>query len=129
MEKKIFNDIRRLPEFGRDIKKLRKRFRTLEEDLEVFIKTQLNLSHKLNIDNKGVFQIPGLNIDYPLVYKAKKFACRSLRGRGSDTGIRIVYAYFHKEDIIEFIEIYFKGDKENEDRKRILDYYSKDKND
>lgn len=123
MEKKIFNDIRRLPEFDRDFKKLCKRFRTLEEDLEVFIKTQLNLSHKLNIDNKGVFQIPGLNFDYPKVYKAKKFACRSLKGRGSGSGIRIIYAYYGMEDTIEFIEIYFKGDKENEDKERIKNYY------
>jgi len=38
------------------------------------------------------------------------------------SGIRIIYAYFEKEDAIEFIEIYFKGDKENEDKKRIKKY-------
>jgi len=35
----------------------------------------------------------------------------------------VIYAYFEKQDKIELVEIYFKGDKENEDRLRILKYY------
>jgi len=38
---------------------------------------------------------------------------------------RIVYAFYKREGIVEFIEIYFKGDKENEDRSRINKYLSK----
>jgi len=34
-----------------------------------------------------------------------------------------VRAYFEGEDKIELVEIYFKGDKENEDRSRILRNY------
>jgi hypothetical protein len=64
-------------------------------------------------------------IDYPKLYKARKFACKSLKGRGVASGIRTTYAYYEKEDKIEFIEIYYKGDKENEDRERILKYYKK----
>lgn len=124
MGKKIFNDIKKLPEFDRDFKKLCKRFSTLEEDIETFVESQLKLFHKLHIDNKGVVRISNLNIDYPSIYKAKKFACKSLKGRGSDSGIRIIYAYYEKEDIIEFIEIYFKADKENEDKERIKKYYT-----
>lgn len=122
---KTFNEIRRLTEFENDLKRLSKRFRTLEEDLEVFIENQLKLYHKLHLDNKGVFPIPHLGIDYPKVYKAKKFACKSLKGKGAASGIRIIYAYYDREDIIEFIEVYYKGDKKNEDRKRILKYYKK----
>jgi mRNA-degrading endonuclease RelE of RelBE toxin-antitoxin system len=121
----IFKQINRLPEFEKDLKKLLKRFRTLEEDLKTFIKTELSLYHKLRIDNKGIFQIPGLRFQHPQVFKAKKFACRALRGRGVQSGIRVIYAYFEKEDKIELIEIYFKGDKENEDRERILRNYGK----
>ena len=40
------------------------------------------------------------------------------------SGIRIIYAYYEKEDKIEFIEIYYKGDKENENRERILKHYN-----
>jgi len=122
---KIFNKISRLPEFERDLKKLLKRFRTLEEDLKIFVEKQLNLYHKLNRDNKGIFPIKGLSIEYPKIYKAKKFACRSLKGKGVYSGIRVIYGHFHDEDRIELIEIYYKGDKESEDKDRVLRYYNK----
>lgn len=121
---KIFSDIKYLDEFERDLKKL-KRFRTLQEDLETFIQNQLKLTHKLNIDNKGVVPLSGLGITFPKIYKARKFPCRSLKGKGAASGIRVIYAYFEEEDVIEFVEIYYKGDKENEDRDRILSYYKK----
>jgi len=121
---KIFHEVSRLPEFEKDIKKLLKRFKTLENDLEIFIKNELNLYHKLKIDNKGVFQVPGLKIEIPKIYKANKFACRSLKGKGVQSGIRVIYAHFEEKDKIALIEIYYKGDKENEDRERILEYYA-----
>lgn len=121
--KKIFSEVRKLTEFDKDFKKLRKRFRTLDEDLKVFIEKQLKLFHKLGIDNKGCARMSDLGISYPEIYKARKFACRSLKGKGAASGIRITYAYYSNDDIIEFIEIYYKGDKANEDRQRILQRY------
>ena len=129
MKKKPFNEIRKLNEFERDFKKLLKSFKTLDEDLDSFINVQLNLIHKLskgNIGNTGIVRISNLDIDRPKIYKARKFACKSLKGKGALSGIRIIYAYFEEEDIIEFIEIYYKGQKENEDRDRILKYYKKE---
>lgn len=120
---KIFNDIRRLPEFEKDLKTLSKRFKTLKDDLDTFENVQLKLFHKLGEDNQGVVRISGLSIEYPEIYKARKFACRSLKGKGVNSGIRVIYAYHSEEDIIEFIEIYFKGDKLNEDRDRIKRIY------
>jgi len=122
--KKIFKEVRRHPEFDKDFKKLAKRFKTLNDDIETFINKQLKLTHKLGIDNKGVVHISDLGIEIPKIYKAKKFACKALKGRGGMSGIRIIYAYYESEDVIEFIEIYFKGDKANEDKKRIIKYYS-----
>lgn len=124
--KKIFNEVSSLPEFDKDLKKL-KRFRTLKDDLEIFTERQLQLFHKLGIDNKGIVQISNLGIEYPKIYKARKFACRSLKGKGSASGIRVIYAYFDDKDRVEFIEIYYKGDKVNEDRERIMRYYKKEK--
>ncbi len=121
--KKIFSEARKLTEFDKDFKKLRKRFRTLDEDLEVFIEKQLKLFHKLGIDNKGCVRISDLGISCPEIYKARKFACRSLKGKGAASGIRIIYGYYSNEDAIEFIEMYYKGDKANEDRQRILQRY------
>ncbi len=122
--KKIFNEVRRRPEFDREFKKLAKRFKTLDDDIEIFIKNQLKLTHKLGVDNKGVVHISELGIEIPKIYKAKKFACKALKGRGVKSGIRIIYAYYENEDVIEFIEIYFKGDKANENKERIIKYYS-----
>jgi hypothetical protein len=118
-----FREIARLPEFERDLKGLIKRFRTLEEDMATLLKTQLVLFHKLGVDNKGVFEIPGMPFDEPKMYKVKKFACRALKGRGANSGLRLIYAHFEEADKIELVEIYFKGDKEDEDRGRILRNY------
>jgi len=71
---KIFSEVRRLPEFERDLERLLKKFRTLEEDLQVFIEKQLNLLHKLGQDNQGCVRISDLGITYPHIYKARKFA-------------------------------------------------------
>ena len=125
-KKKLFNEIRRLKEFEKDFRKLLKKFKTLEDDLETFIKTQLKLYHNLKINVPGIVRISDLVIEKPKIYKVRKFACRSLKGKGSYCGIRIIYAYHEEEDIIEFIEIYYKGDKAKEDRDRIVKYYKKD---
>jgi hypothetical protein len=53
------------------------------------------------------------------VIKVKKIACKALKGRGVNSGLRLVYAHFEKEQRITFIELYHKNDKENEDRERI----------
>ena len=117
-----FNETSPLPEFDRDIRRLLKRFKTIEDDLKIFIEKQLILYHKLKVDNKGIFQITGLPVENPKVYKAKKFACKSLKGKGVQSGIRVIYAYEEEKDKIVLIEIYFKGDKENEDKKRIREH-------
>ena len=122
---KTFNKISYIPEFKKDLKKLGKRFRTLDEDLNIFIESQLKIYHKLGIDNRGIFKISDLNIKCPEIYKARKFACRSLKGKGVYSGIRLIYTYFEDEDKVELIEIYCKQDKEKEDRERILRYYEK----
>ncbi len=117
-----FKETSHLPEFKRDTKRLLKRFKTIEDDLEIFIKKQLFLYHKKKVDNRGIFQITGLPVENPEVYKAKKFACKSLKGRGVQSGIRVIYAYDEERDKIVLIEMYFKGDKANEDKQRILEY-------
>jgi len=121
----MFKQIRRLPEFERDLKKLLKKYRTLEEDIKVFENTALKMCHKLNVEYDGILPIANLGIEHPKIYKVKKFACKSLKGKGVQSGIRIIYAYFFDEDIIEYIEIYHKNDKENEDKERIFQHYKR----
>ncbi len=119
----MFKQIRRLPEFDRDLKKLTKKFRTLEDDIKVFEKTALNMLHKLGLEYDGIVPIEGLGIQSPKIYKVTKFACKALKGRGAKSGIRIMYAYFTDDDVVEYIEMYFKADQENEDRDRIKKHY------
>ncbi|MCJ7525661.1 MAG: hypothetical protein MUP71_10650 [Candidatus Aminicenantes bacterium] len=114
-----FKEIVELPEFKKDLKKLLKRFPTLKEDLENFISSQLVPFHKLEMDNNGVFRLTDLGFDHPPVFKAKKFACRSLKGKGVMSGIRVVYAYYSDSNRVDLIEIYFKSIKENADLSRI----------
>ncbi len=120
-----FAKISRRPEFDRDIKHLLKRYRSLEDDLTIFINTQIVLLHKQKIDNRGIVLINNLGIEEPKIFKAVKFACKSIHGRGAASGIRLTYAYFEETDHIEFIQIYFKADDVNEDRERIKDIYGK----
>lgn len=120
----LFKKISHVPEFEKDMKRL-KRFSSLKEDLRMFIKVALNAFHKQNIDSRAIFKMSDLGIRSPKIYKAKKFACKALKGKGAQSGIRVIYAYHEEEDWIEFIEIYYKGDKESEDRERIMKYYSK----
>lgn len=54
------------------------------------------------------------------VIKIKKIACKSLRGRGVNSGLRLIYAHIEAEKRIVFIELFHKNEKENEDRSRIF---------
>ena len=121
----LFKKISHVPEFEKDLKKLVKRFSSLEDDLGMFIKVAMRAFHKLKIDSNAIFHISDLGIRTSKIYKAKKFACRALKGHGAQSGIRVIYAYHEEEDWIEFIEVYYKGNKPSEDRERILKYCKK----
>ncbi len=85
-------------------------------------KNQIGLLHVYNIDNQGIFEIKNfLNSEFE-VYKVKKFACMSLKGRGCDSGLRLIYAISKINKSVFFLEIYFKGDKENENSLRVADF-------
>jgi mRNA-degrading endonuclease RelE of RelBE toxin-antitoxin system len=109
-------------EFEKDIKHLHKKFRSILEDLEMVKQNAIELYHIREIDNHSIFPIPNFCTDEVVVCKIKKFACKSLKGRGVFSGIRVIYAYYKQEKKIEFLEIYFKGEKVNEDKERIKMY-------
>ena len=105
-----------LLEFGRDKKRLAKRYRSIDDDLKIVRQV---LTAFPNERPPFSFQISNLGFD-TCVIKVKKIACRSIPGKGVNTGLRLVYAYFIEECRITFIELYHKSDKDNEDRDRIL---------
>lgn len=108
-----------LTEFKKDLKTLLKKYRTLNDDLDV-VKKVLDIlpderpPFSFRIDNLGL---------KTCIIKVKKIACKALKGRGVNSGLRLVYAHFQKEEKIIFIELYHKNDKENEDRQRIIDNF------
>ena len=108
-----------LYEFSKDRKALKKKYRSLDEDLGV-VKQVLEIApderppFSFRIDNLGI---------ETCVIKVRKIACMSLKGRGVNSGLRLIYAHFQLEKKIVFIEIYHKNDKENEDRQRILNNF------
>lgn len=108
-----------LTEFKKDLKNLLKKYRTLHDDLDV-VKRVLEVipderpPFSFRIDNLGL---------ETCIIKVKKIACKALKGRGVNSGLRLMYAHFPNEQKITFIELYHKNDKENEDKKRITDNF------
>lgn len=108
-----------LAEFQKDMKVLVKKYRTLNEDLEV-VRRVLEVTpderspFSFRIDNLGLTTC---------IIKVKKIACKALKGRGVNSGLRLIYAYYPDEQKIIFIELYHKNDKECEDRKRITEHF------
>ncbi|MBU2082378.1 hypothetical protein KKH14_03085 [Patescibacteria group bacterium] len=114
---------RETAEFSRDFKRLIRKFPSLSEDLEVVKQYYIELFHCKKIDRHGIFKIENAGNDENLqFFKIKKFACKALKGRGVMSGIRVIYAYHVAISKVEFIEIYFKSDKENENQERIKEY-------
>lgn len=103
-------------EYQKDIKKLGKRFKTLKSDLEILQKV---LAAEPNQRPPFSYEINDLGIE-DCIIKVKKIACKSLKGKGVNSGLRLVYAFYDEEERILMIELYFKGDKKKEDRERIL---------
>lgn len=108
--------------FNKDLKRLLKKFRTLEDDIEIAKKNAIELFHLKNINNNSVEPIPNFCTEELKICKIKKFACKALKGRGVQSGIRIIYAYHVLTSTVNFIEMYFKGESENEEKEKIKQY-------
>jgi hypothetical protein len=102
--------------FQKDLKRLLKKFRTLEENLEIAKRDAIELYHLKRIDNRSVFPIPHFCTEEIMVCKIKKFACKALKGRGSKSGIRVIYAFYCQSYRVEFLEIYFEDSTAGKNR-------------
>ena len=112
--------IEALEAFQKDIKKYQKKYATLAGDIDLVKKVILvhpqvrpPFSYILQTDQTG-----------SAVIKVKKIASRSFKGRGVQSGFRLVYAYFEKEERIVLIELYHKSKQVNENRERIKAFLS-----
>lgn len=120
MTKKI--NYETIPEFDKDFKKLEKRFKTLSKDFETMQKYTLETYYIKMIPTTAFVQIEGFCSENCQSMKVKKFACMSLKNLGSRSGIRVIFVCEPADVKITFIEIYFKGDKVNEDRERLKEF-------
>ncbi len=108
--------IRRLPEFEKDIKRLIKKYSTIEKDLEIFEEViKVNPSARPPFS----FEINSLGLE-TIIIKVRKIASTSFKGRGARSGFRIIYALIPEYEEVILIEIYHKSNQAAEDRKRIF---------
>lgn len=108
-----------LEEFKKDLKSLSKKYRTLHDDIAILEKV---LKTNPDANPNFSFQIEGLGLE-TCVIKVKKIASKSFKGRGVNSGFRLIYAYFEESKRIVYIELYHKSDKTLEDRERIKKYF------
>ena len=111
-------------EFGKDVKKLGKRFRHIKEDISrsvEAIKTEpSNFHHSVRISGLGS------GADTP-VFKLKHFRSTDLKGKGCRSGIRLIYAWEDELRKLSLIEVYYHDDESTDCNKaRILKYFIKD---
>src|SRR3989344_2280704 len=98
-------------EFERDLKSLLKKFPSLIDDIEIAKSFTIELFHLQKVNKQAIFLIPNFCSDELKICKIKKFACKALKGRGAQSGIRVIYAYYVLTNNVDFIEMYFKGEK------------------
>jgi mRNA-degrading endonuclease RelE of RelBE toxin-antitoxin system len=101
-------------EFSKDFKRLSKKYKSLVDDLLEFKKVVSKFP--LGTDKHFVVLIEKETVK---IIKGRLF-CRYLKG----SSLRIIYAYCENNHRVEFMQLYFKGDKENEDHNRIKNYLS-----
>ena len=105
-----------LYEFEKDLKRLLKKYISLNEDLNKI---------KLILEVYPFARPPFSFLIYnksntTSIIKIKKIACRSLRGKGVNTGLRIIYNFNQETNTIELIELYHKNDQAVENQNRFL---------
>lgn len=103
-----FNEDQR---FTKEFKKLKKKFRSLDEDLDLFKQV---LKNKTPIDRHTTT----LHEDESATIIKSRLFCKYLKG----STLRIVLVFYKTHQEVTFIEIYFKGDKPREDKLRVKEY-------
>ncbi len=111
-----------IPEFDKDFKALSKRFKTLPDDFETLKRFILETHYEQDIPTTAFLPIEGCCAQEYTSNKIKKFACKSLKGKGSASGLRVIFVWDKESRAVTFIEIYFKADQENENKKRLKEF-------
>lgn len=101
-----------LPEFEKEFVRLAGKYRSLPQDIarleEMLVLHPAGIGNNFTIIHRGA----------AVVIVKTRLSCESIKKRA----LRLIYAYRTDTEVITFIELYYKGDKENEDRERIKEY-------
>jgi len=104
------------PEIKKDLAKIH--VKDFQADFELFLKALPQMvKEKQFYHHHKIFRISNLGRIEGAVFKAKKIHCRSLRANDK---FRVIFQIV--SDKILVLEVYFKGQKENEDKERIFKY-------
>ncbi len=100
-------------DFSKDFKRLKKKYLSIDKDFEIFSEVletfpKGNGSRHCNI----------LTDKNPHFILKSRMRCKTLLS----TELRVIYCFNEELQSITFIEIYYKGDKENEDEARIKSF-------
>ena len=101
-----------LPVFEKELAKLLRKYPSLTEDLEKL--ERLIEMYPVGYGSNFVTLHHSENIK---IVKTR-LACKSLK----DRSMRLIYAYHDDKVTFVYLELYFKGNKVNEDRERIKEY-------
>ena len=101
-----------LPEFQKELERLSRKYKSLLNDVKEFS----SVISAVPLGNSKHFNII-TQVEDLYIIKARLF-CKYLKG----SSLRVIYAYFEQDQRVEFVELYYKGDKINEDRDRIRKY-------
>ena len=106
------NRFNRLPEFEKELKRLGGKYRSLPDDLS-------------RLEKILVLHPTGIGTNFTIIHRQEnvtviktRLACRALKSRS----VRLIYAYHSDTITFVYLEIYFKGEKENENRERTKEY-------
>ena len=104
---KMLSSLLRLAEFESDLKHLKKRYPSLDEDLAVLTKALhvwLRVSGKAGQSyDDGYIIMSDYGTNGCFLYKVRHMACAAIPGKGSRTGLRVICAYWPESDTLEFI--------------------------
>ena len=99
-------------EFQKELKRLTKKYHSLPQDMEIL--KRLLTRHPKGFGN----HMPILRREGDIFVIKARLACESLRA----SSLRVIYAYHESLITIFFIELYYKGEKEAEDQRRIEEF-------
>jgi mRNA-degrading endonuclease RelE of RelBE toxin-antitoxin system len=105
--------------FSKELKRFNKKYRSLLEDL-----SKLQSVLRVLPEGNGSKHWNRLHVseDGAVIVFKVRLSCASLKGQSV---FRVIYAYNKKDEelvLIDFIELYYKGEKANEDRALIQEY-------